>query len=105
MIEITIKPKRYSVSMTGHANYGKPGRDIVCAAASMLFYTLAETVTSYPDKVFECKPYTDTGEKNVIACTPKKEYRPNFDVVYQTILNGFMLLKEHYPDNVNVTIK
>lgn len=105
MIKVLVKPKRYSVTMTGHANYSEPGTDIVCAAASMLFYTLAETVTSYSKEVFECEPYTDTGDKNVVACTPKEEYRANFDVIYQTILNGLMLLKENYPDSVNVIIE
>ncbi|MBQ0037467.1 MAG: ribosomal-processing cysteine protease Prp [Clostridiales bacterium] len=28
--------------MTGHAGYAEKGQDIVCAAASMLWYTLAE---------------------------------------------------------------
>lgn len=105
MIKVLVKPKRYSVTMTGHADYGEPGSDIVCAAASMLFYTLAETVTSYPKESFKKKPFTDTGKKNVIACTPKSEYRANFDVIYQTILNGLLLLEQNYPDNVKVTVE
>lgn len=105
MIEVKVCPKKHKIEMTGHAEHDEPGKDVVCAAASMLFYTLAETVSSYPDKVFERTPYLDSGDKNVVICTPKKEWQSCFDVIYQTILNGLNLLEQHYPDNVKIIIE
>lgn len=105
MIEVKIIPKKHKLEMTGHAQHDEPGKDIVCAAASMLFYTLAETVTSYPDKVFMRAPYCDSGNKNIIICTPKNEWQSCLDVIYQTILNGLLLLEQNYPDNIKIAIE
>ena len=33
---IAVKVRNHSISVTGHADYGKPGQDIVCAAVSAL---------------------------------------------------------------------
>lgn len=37
---ITIKVTYISIEATGHANYGKPGEDIICSAVSTLMQTL-----------------------------------------------------------------
>lgn len=103
MISVKVIPNKYELKMWGHAEYEEKGKDIVCAAASMLFYTLCETVTSYPDKAFKREPLIDVKEPRCI-CTPKDEYKANFDIIYQTILNGFTLLMEHYPENIIVGI-
>lgn len=42
MIEVQAGERRLVVQ--GHAGYGPAGQDIVCAAASALVYTLAETL-------------------------------------------------------------
>lgn len=41
-IWITKEKKHIRIRMNGHAGFAEPGQDIVCAGASMLFYTLAE---------------------------------------------------------------
>ena len=33
---IAVKVRNHSISVTGHAYYGKPGQDIVCTAVSAL---------------------------------------------------------------------
>lgn len=38
---IVIQMDRHGVTITGHAGYGPPGKDIVCAAVSVLVQTLA----------------------------------------------------------------
>lgn len=38
---IVIQKDRNVVTITGHAGYGEPGKDIVCAAVSVLVQTLA----------------------------------------------------------------
>ena len=44
MISVQYDREGISVSVEGHAHAGEPGEDTVCAAATCLFYTLAENV-------------------------------------------------------------
>ena len=96
MIEVKVFPKKHKIEMTGHAEHDEPGKDVVCAAASMLFYTLAETVSSYPDKVFERTPYLDSGDKNVVICTPKKEW-PYHICAYGLLFTNINDEKQRWP--------
>lgn len=41
---IVVQKDRHGVTITGHANYGPPGKDIVCAAVSALVQTLEASV-------------------------------------------------------------
>lgn len=104
MIIVEVEPKKHKMKLSGHADHAEPGEDVVCAAASMLFYALCETVTSYPKKVFTRKPLIDVKDPRCI-CRPRKEYKANFDIIYQTILNGYILLEQNYPDNVKIIVK
>ena len=59
---IVVTMGRTGVDISGHAGYDKQGRDIVCAAVSVLAYNLVlslETLT--PDQVFveERQGYTE----------------------------------------------
>ncbi len=44
MIRIRREPRR--LTLRGHADYGPPGRDIVCAGVSALVYALAGYLTN-----------------------------------------------------------
>ena len=44
MISVQYDREGISVSVEGHADYVQEGKDPVCAAATILFYTLAENV-------------------------------------------------------------
>ena len=39
MIRVSYSPRALTLRVEGHAYRGRPGEDIVCAAASMLAYT------------------------------------------------------------------
>jgi uncharacterized protein YsxB (DUF464 family) len=41
---IEIHRHNDGVTITGHANYAKPGQDIVCAAVSVLVQTLIQSI-------------------------------------------------------------
>ena len=110
MLNITVNSKEHKFKMTGHANYAEQGKDIVCSAASILFYTACETVKMLEDEAFESKPvfYIDDSDEGVTAsieCIPKKDYTAVIDTIYQTIFNGYKLLAEGYPNNVQITIE
>lgn len=109
MLSITVDLKQNSVRMTGHANYAERGKDIVCSAASILFYTLCETLTGY-EQGLKNKPrirINDTVKDGIEAfcsCKPKAEYAHNIAIVLLTVCNGFRLLADGYPNNVALKI-
>ncbi len=110
MLNVTVNPKEYMFTMSGHAGFAEQGRDIVCSAASILFYTACETVGMIGEEAFEDKPVfnIDDGKDGVsayIRCTPKNDYKAVLDTVYQTIYNGYKLLSEGYPNNVRLTVR
>lgn len=94
MIKVTFKP--YELEIKGHANQNKKGKDIVCSAMSILFYTLCESLSD--DNLFEEKPIIEMEDGNgSIKCVPKKEYEANVQLIFWTVLNGISLMAESYP--------
>lgn len=104
MIDITFDEKNLELSVKGHAEHGKKGEDIVCAAVSILFYTLAESLTESKE-MFVQNPRIEMEDGNgTISCTPKGMYEANVLLMYWTVLNGFQLLASEYKDNVKLEI-
>lgn len=108
MLKIKVVISTHKIEMEGHAEYAEKGKDIVCAAASMLMYTLADTIQKYEETLWS-KPKIQIDEsdgkiKTKIQCVPKPEFKGNIDIVYQTVLYGLQLLAEGYPDNVQLRI-
>lgn len=104
MIDIKVDLKRWKLSMKGHAQYDEKGKDIVCAGASMLFYTLWATLEQYTNDLSIYKKEVKEDEVSV-RFKPVKEYEQTIAVVLLTIVNGFNLLSQEYHDNVKLTIK
>lgn len=104
MIDITFNPKTYTIDITGHAETDEKGKDIVCAAISTLFYTLAQALYPYNDKTESGIDFSDEDGNGHISCTPKKEYEQNIILIYYTILSGFELVAENYKENVKFSV-
>lgn len=104
MIEIKFNPKTLTLDVEGHANHGEKGEDIVCAAISALFYTLAESLYAYKDMMAEDIDFSDEDGNGHISCKPKAEYEANVSLIYWTILNGFDIVAKHYKEYVNLSI-
>lgn len=104
MIKVTFTPDKYDLTIEGHAGCGEKGQDIVCSAASMLFYTL---IYSYNEsrKMLEWRTYMDKDGNGHCACIPKKGYEDDIARTYWTIMQGFKLLAGNYPDNVKIFLK
>lgn len=104
MIEIKFNPSEYKLDVTGHAEHGNKGEDIVCAAISTLFYTLAESLLqSKHMMVGDVEIITEDGN-GFISCHPKLEYEVNVSMIFWTILNGFELVAKNYEKNVNLLV-
>lgn len=105
MINITFKPKTMELVVSGHAGAGKKGKDIVCSAISVLFYTLGDSLMQYTDAMEKEPVVKDVEGEGYIACTPKKEYEANIALVYWTVLNGMQMVAEQYPKNVSFAVE
>ena len=99
MITIEFKPDTFTLDITGHAEHGKKGEDIVCSAISTLFYTLAQSLYESAD-MLEDISFSDKDGNGHISCKPKAEYEANVSLIYWTILNGFQLVADNYEKNV-----
>lgn len=105
MVNITFEPKNFTLEVTGHAGQDEKGHDIVCSALSMLFYTLAQSVTM-SERMLKEEPVIRFDDGNgYIQCTPKEEYIGNISLVHWTIMNGFELLVEEYPQYISFRVK
>lgn len=104
MININFNPTNYTLDITGHAEHGKKGEDIVCSAISTLFYTLAESLYAYKDMMTEDIDFSDEDGNGHLSCKPKEEYEVNVSLIYWTILKGLDLVARNYTKNVNLTI-
>ena len=101
MIDITFNPNTFTIDITGHAEHGKKGEDIVCSAISILFYTLGESLISSKQMMSEDIVFIDEDGNGHLSCKPKEEYQANVSLIYWTILTGFELIAKNYEKNVN----
>ena len=104
MINITFYPNTFTLDVTGHAEHGKKGEDIVCAAISTLFYTLGESLYATRYMMAEDVIFDDEDGNGHITCKPKEEYEGNVSLIFWTILNGFQLVARNYKKNVNLKV-
>ena len=104
MINITFDPKTFTLDITGHAEHGKKGEDIVCSAISTLFYTLAQSLYESKHMMSEDIAFSDEDGNGHLSCKPKAEYEANVSLIYWTILTGFELVEKNYKKNVNLLV-
>lgn len=99
-----IKYIRFAVN--GHAGSAEYGHDLVCAAASILLYAIAQTVDKMTAQGgFTCDPITeaDAGD-GIIAChCATEESFAEALTAFKTIWAGFELLARDYPQYVGLT--
>lgn len=104
MITVKYNPDNLKLTIQGHGG-GKKGFDIVCAGASMLFYTLANVLAHYPDDHFVEIPDIVEGDgTGKIKCKPLDRHIPTIKHDFAYAMVGFALLEENYPDRVKVVI-
>lgn len=105
MLKIKFYPETMTIKFKGHAGYDEYGKDIVCASASTLFYTLSESLLKcgHMFKKGSLKIKED-GRVTSISCKPLKRYEANVQLMYWTVLNGLWLLAWSYPQNATLEI-
>jgi uncharacterized protein YsxB (DUF464 family) len=105
MIEIKFNPKELSLEVSGHAGQAEKGKDIVCSAVSILFYTLAQAITD-SEEMLEATPiiYTEDGN-GFVSCKPKKTFLSAIQRTYWTVLTGIEMLAEEYKEYISFTVE
>lgn len=81
----------HELSVKGHCGYKPRGEDIYCAAASILLYTLVETLDR-EDLSSEPMVVLNSGDA-FLAVVAKPEKTEKIDGIFAVIMNGFRLLE------------
>ena len=98
------KPSNGSIHMTlkGHAEAAPKGEDLICSAATMLAYTVAQAVQFLQEQdKLKKKPKIriQEGEATIIA-TPKDEAYAETIHTFWVAQCGVHVLAHNYPQNV-----
>lgn len=110
MIKVSFSRDEGSKSITlkvdGHAGQANVGQDIVCASASILAYTVAQTLKYiYAQGGLKKKPHLKLGSGNaLITCQPKDDYFGEVLQTYFVAEVGYNLLAHNYPQYVELTM-
>ena len=105
MIEIKFKPKELELSITGHAGAAEKGKDIVCSAVSILFYTLAQAVSDSENMLMEAPVIEIEDGNGSVSCKPKEVFLATMQRTYWTVLTGIELLSQEYKEYINFTVE
>ena len=94
------------LDVNGHAGQAEVGKDIVCSAASILAYTLAQTVMYlHKEGWLKVKPVIAlTSGRGTICCHPKDEYYTWCLMAFFQTEVGYSMLSENYPEYVELTM-
>lgn len=94
-----------TLKLTGHAGQAKKGEDIVCAAASILAYTVAQALQFlYEEGGLKKKPYLKLEQGNtVIAAKPRDDTYAEALHTFFVAQVGYHLLAHNYPQYVTLS--
>ena len=94
-----------TLKLTGHAGQDEHGKDIVCAAASILAYTVAQALQfQYEEGGLKKKPYLKLEPGNtVIIAKPKQECYAEALHTFFVAQVGYHLLAKTYPQYVTLS--
>lgn len=93
-----------TLEMDGHAGSAPAGHDLVCAAASILCYTLAAQAGKLSaDGKLRAKPCVDLADGHAaIAIRPRGAAEREARAIWDTIESGLLLLQRAHPDCIRV---
>jgi hypothetical protein len=91
------------LKVNGHSNFDKKGKDIVCAAVSILVYTIYLSLKKLPSIKIE---YKDDKKDSVFLSLKKYSNELEGEIRGITIflINGINLLSEKYKSNVKLDL-
>ena len=108
MIHVTYYRSYHRLTVSGHANSGRKGKDLICCAASTLAYTMGANVEQMYESGIVRNPVTVFKDKDgeaEISCNPKPNMKNLVTMVFDSICVGFEMLAAKYPDFVSYEIR
>ncbi len=94
MIEARYDDEALTLTVTGHAGSARYGRDLVCAAASILMLTLERALQN--EGLLDEKSGKRPGYARIIGRAHGERARG----IFETIFAGYALLAEEWPQYV-----
>ena len=106
MIQAIYYRDENRVTVEGHAYSGEPGSDLVCAAASILVYTLATNLEEMEHQgiITNVFKFLEPGIAD-IKCDVDPEYTSYAARIIEAVCVGFELLAMDYSDFVNYEVQ
>ena len=98
--------KAIIMTVKGHAGQDKKGHDLVCASASILTYTVAQSIKYiYAQGGLKKKPRIELKDGDaLIVCKPKDDYYAEALHTFFVAEVGFSLLTKNYPQYVELNM-
>lgn len=97
-IKVRDSDTDFSIQIVGHADYAEKGKDIVCAGISTLAFTFIEMLDKHPDMFTQYGYESSDGVMKIHF----KYINKNFlQPVISTIMCGFSMLADTYPENIS----
>lgn len=96
----------FRACISGHSGFAAAGADIVCAACSMLGYTLMEQLARMDKRRLLTAASVNVSEGRIDVCATAAEGALTaVQTLFQTIICGYSLIERQYPDYARVTVK
>ena len=92
------------LELEGHANAGRMGEDIVCAAESMLTQALLQTLIDAEREKKVGLYWTGSPELGFlrIEAAPAEEHRSEIRACFVLVVTGLRMLEEKYPQYIKL---
>lgn len=104
MLYVRYDKKRdvHRLRVKGHAGYARKGEDIVCAACSILAYTLGQNARDLEkSRIVEVNRCAiEEGEAAIDFAVIDRSKEAVVQLVMDSILRGYELLASNFPENV-----
>lgn len=109
MINITINRTEsgriLSFTMSGHANFAKHGKDIVCAGASAVSFGTVNAIMALTGVT----PETEQGKDGFLRCVFPEDKSENTDEKVQLLLEAMVVslqtIERDYGKHIKITFK
>lgn len=85
------------MTFEGHSGSAPLGEDLVCCALTTLARTLA---LAAENEFYNATVKLEEGLAD-ISCQPDKDYTDALDYLFDIIVGGILLIREHYPEYVD----
>ena len=106
MIDIVYDRMRLRLTADGHAGFAETGQDIVCAAVTILVYTLAAAVGNMDAAGQARGSSVELGSGHAeIVCAASPRWHACAKMICDQICAGFDILRQMYPDRVRYEVR